>query len=102
MTEKVLAAAVGRVLSEGLGAGAEARGDWPNQGPTEKTIDQVVGCGECRFAGPRHGYDSYPCRRRAPVAVHDPNKHCGVYEESFVPRWPLMGGRDWCGEFERA
>lgn len=85
-----------------LGAAAEAGGKWPEQGPAEKPSDPRAGCAECRFAGPRHGYDSYPCRRRAPVAAHDPNKHCGVYEDAFVPRWPLMSGRDWCGEFERA
>ena len=72
-------------LSEGLGAAPE-RGK----------------CAECRFAGPRRGYDQYTCRRRAPIAAHDPNMHCGVLENSFLPRWPLMRGTDWCGEFERA
>jgi hypothetical protein len=96
------AAGQGPVLSEGLGAGAEARPGWPDQGPAEKLQDVRAGCAECRFAGPRRGYDQYTCRRRAPIAAHDPNMNCGVYEDSFVPRWPLMRGTDWCGEFERA
>lgn len=85
-----------------LGAGAAAPGTWPDQEPPYETTSQRGGCSGCRFAGPRHGYDSYPCRRRAPIAAHDPNQHCGVYQEAFVPRWPLMNGRDWCGEFESA
>jgi hypothetical protein len=88
--------------SEGLGAGAGAGNGWPDQCPTEKPQDVRKGCAECRFAGPREGYDNYTCRRHAPLAVHDPNKHCGVYQDAFVPRWPLMGGRDWCGDFESA
>ena len=89
-------------MSEGLGAGAEARPGWPDQGPDEKSQDVRAGCAGCRFGGQRHGYDAYPCRRHAPIAVHDPNKHCGVYPDAFVPRWPLMSGSDWCGDFESA
>ena len=92
----------GRGLSEGLGAGAGSGSGWPDQGPAEKPSDPRAGCAECRFAGPRRGYDQYPCRRRAPIAVNDPYMNCGVLENSFVPRWPLMRGTDWCGEFERA
>lgn len=47
-----------------LGAGAEARNGWPDQGPAEKSQDVRKGCAECRFAGPREGYDSHTCRRR--------------------------------------
>ena len=63
---------------------------------------QKARCSQCRFAGPRRGYQAHECRRHAPTAVHDPNQHCGVYQEAFVPRWPLMHGDDWCGDFERA
>ena len=56
-------------------------------------------CRACAFAGQQHGYDTFPCKRHAPIAVHDPQKHCGVHADAFVPRWPLMDGRDWCGDF---
>lgn len=56
-------------------------------------------CRACLFAGKSMGYDAFTCRRHAPVAVHDPNKHCGVYQEAFVSRWPLVDGSDWCGDF---
>lgn len=62
----------------------------------------VPRCCECRYAGPREGFDSYTCRKNAPIAVHDPNKHCGVYQDAFVPRWPFMRGGDWCGDFVRS
>lgn len=57
-------------------------------------------CKLCRFAGSQHGYDSYPCQRHAPTTAHDPSKHVGVYPEAFPPRFPMMMGSDWCGDFE--
>lgn len=61
-----------------------------------------VRCSECRFAGPREFFNNHSCRRHAPIAIHDPTKHCGVHKDAFVPRWPFMEGDDWCGDFERA
>ena len=57
-------------------------------------------CEICRFAGRRSGFESYPCQRHAPITAHDPGKNMGVYPEAFPPRWPLMRGGDWCGDFE--
>lgn len=58
-------------------------------------------CKDCAHSSEAMGYDAHQCRRRAPIAVHDPHKHCGVYQEAFVPRWPLMRGSDWCGDFSQ-
>ena len=56
-------------------------------------------CKECRFSGRRQNYDEWPCKRRAPVAEQvDSCRDTRIW----VPRWPIMAGRDWCGEFERA
>lgn len=77
-------------------------GAWPSQGSGCVPAEPKPGCADCRFAGPREGYDSYTCRRHAPITIHDPSKNCGVHQDAFLPRWPLMSGRDWCGDFERA
>ena len=55
-------------------------------------------CSECWYAQ-KFGFDVFECRRHAPIAAHDPSKNCGVYEEAFVPRWPLMRAHQWCGDF---
>ena len=55
-------------------------------------------CETCRFAG--RGYGSNPCRRHAPITIHDPSRNMGVYPEAFQPRWPMVSSDDWCGDFE--
>lgn len=59
-------------------------------------------CATCRFAARETGWQAFTCRRRAPIPIHDPNKHCGVYPEAFPPRWPYVAAEDWCGEHEPA
>ena len=56
-------------------------------------------CSNCRFAAPRQNYDEWPCRRRAPVA-----EKVAFSQDlrGWVPRFPIMHGDDWCGEFRRA
>ena len=58
-------------------------------------------CESCRFSGQRIGRMTIECRRHAPIAAHDPSTNFGVYHEAFVPRWPLMDYKHWCGDFER-
>ena len=55
-------------------------------------------CGKCVYAKVA-SYDSYTCQRHAPIAVLDLNKNAGVYQEAFVPRWPVVSSKDWCGDF---
>lgn len=55
-------------------------------------------CKDCEFAGQKQNYDDYPCQRSAPIAAkveswQDP-RMC-------VPRFPVMHGDDWCGEFKQ-
>ncbi len=57
-------------------------------------------CEFCQYAHHTGHFRQALCKRRAPIAVHDPNRHAGVYADAFVPRWPMMGYQDWCGEFE--
>ena len=59
-------------------------------------------CSTCRFAARETGWEARTCRRRAPIPVHDPNKHFGVYPEAFAPRWPWVAAADWCGDHEPA
>jgi len=59
-------------------------------------------CATCRFVARETGWQAFTCRRRAPIAVHDPNKHFGVYPEAFPPRWPWVKADDWCAEHEPA
>lgn len=68
------------------------------QGPKPAEVP-VENCGRCHFAGEREGYENYPCRRHAPLAVHDASRNSGVHLNAFVPRWPLMKRSDWCGDF---
>ena len=57
-------------------------------------------CCMCRFAGEREGGGTRPCKRKAPIAVHDPQKYVGIASEAFVPRWPMVMDSDWCGDFD--
>ena len=60
----------------------------------------TANCSNCRFAGERNGFGTQPCKRNAPIAVHDPQRHYGINAEAFAPRWPMVGDSDWCGDFE--
>ena len=62
----------------------------------------TVQCATCRFAARETGFEAFTCRRRAPITVHDPRKHFGVYPEAFPPRWPWVKSDDWCGDHEPA
>lgn len=53
-------------------------------------------CKDCEFAGQKQNYDDYPCQRNAPITAHtESNQDLRVW----VPRFPIMHGDDWCGEF---
>lgn len=59
-------------------------------------------CATCRFVAREQGWQRFTCRRRAPITVHDPGKHFGVYPEALPPRWPYVAAEHWCGEHEPA
>lgn len=55
----------------------------------------VAQCSTCRFAE-KIGYDDHQCRRRAPVSERV--DACQDLRQ-WVPRWPVMKGADWCGDW---
>jgi hypothetical protein len=60
-------------------------------------------CVQCSWADGKSGhlpFGQYLCKRHAPIAVHDITKHCGVNQEAFVPRWPVVSHDNWCGDFK--
>jgi hypothetical protein len=59
----------------------------------------MISCKTCFYSGGETNYDDYHCRRHAPI--------CEIVEPSqdlrkYVPRFPIMKGSDWCGEFKEA
>ena len=79
----------------------------PRQAAAPSVAPPPERCDVCRFAGMPVSWDYngkplYPCRKLAPIPAHDTARQMGVYEPTFVPRWPAMKGDDWCGDFERA
>jgi hypothetical protein len=54
-------------------------------------------CSNCRFAGKKQNYDDWPCQRHAPVAERVTSSQD---LRMWVPQFPIMRGRDSCGDFE--
>lgn len=54
-------------------------------------------CHNCEFSKKTNLFDDYECRRRAPVSE---KVSASQDLKEWVPRWPKMSSKDWCGEFK--
>jgi len=53
-------------------------------------VEPIEQCGSCRYCVHREGVGHY-CHRRPPMVG-----------SSGFSDWPVVGPKDWCGEYERA
>ncbi len=57
----------------------------------------IQSCSICKYSGKQQGFKDYPCQRYAPVME---KVESFVDGRQYMPRFPIMKGDDWCGDFE--
>lgn len=61
--------------------------------------DRLDTCGTCRFFA-RHDSEQGACRRRGPSVISVTQEDEAGTSTVSMSVWPMIGEKDWCGEYE--